>query len=415
MSEPHRSRAFGIDPSVLVVLAGVSAALHVGKLPPAIPVLRDALGITLVQAGFLLSLVQLAGMTLGLLVGVMADGVGLKRTLIAGLALLSAASAMGAAAMDASSLLAWRAVEGAGFLLASLPGPALIRRLVEPARLHARLGLWGTYMPLGTALALLLGPLAIAAWGWPAWWGSLSALSALMALALAWALPADVRAAHPQPMQAQPASTSPTDTERWWQRLAQTLLHRGPWLVALAFAVYSAQWLAVIGFLPSIYAQAGVAAAQAGVLTALAAAVNMLGNLMSGRLLQRGFAPRQTMTLGFVAMALGALLAFAELGQGAAWRYLGVILFSTIGGLIPGTLFSTAVRLAPGERTVSSTVGFMQQLSALGQFTGPPVVAWVASRVGGWQWTWAVTGALALLGLLLTQVIHAELHRRSVH
>jgi hypothetical protein len=40
------------DPALLVILAGVVAALHIGKLPPAIPVLRDALGLTLVQAGF---------------------------------------------------------------------------------------------------------------------------------------------------------------------------------------------------------------------------------------------------------------------------------------------------------------------------------------------------------------------------
>ena len=49
------------DPALLVILAGVVAALHIGKLPPAIPVLRDALGLTLVQAGFLLSLVQRTG------------------------------------------------------------------------------------------------------------------------------------------------------------------------------------------------------------------------------------------------------------------------------------------------------------------------------------------------------------------
>ena len=30
-----------VDPALLVVLAGVSAALHVGKLPTALPVLRD--------------------------------------------------------------------------------------------------------------------------------------------------------------------------------------------------------------------------------------------------------------------------------------------------------------------------------------------------------------------------------------
>ena len=52
-----------VEPALVVILAGVVAALHIGKLPPAIPVLRESLGLTLVQAGFLLSLVQLAGMT----------------------------------------------------------------------------------------------------------------------------------------------------------------------------------------------------------------------------------------------------------------------------------------------------------------------------------------------------------------
>lgn len=398
-----------VDASLIVVLAGVSAALHVGKLPPAIPVLRDALGVSLVQAGFLLSLVQMAGMGLGLLVGVLADGLGLRRTVISGLLLLSLASAWGGAAADANALLLSRAAEGAGFLLASLPGPALIRQLVPPVRLNARLGLWGTYMPLGTALALLLGPLCIAALGWPAWWWLLSGLSVVMAGVVWRGVPDDgLRAA----AQREPAVALPS-AQGGWQRLVQTLSQRGPWLVALAFAVYSAQWLAVIGFLPAIYAQAGVAAAQGAVLTALAAAVNMVGNVASGRLLQRGVAARHTLSLGYGAMAVGAVLAFSDAGQAAAVRYTGVLLFSTVGGLIPGTLFSTAVRVAPGERTVAPTVGFMQQLSFMGQFVGPPLVAWVASRAGGWHWTWVVTGALAIAGMVLAQMIHVALARKQ--
>jgi hypothetical protein len=62
-----------------------------------------------------------------------------------------------------------------------------------------------------------------------------------------------------------------------WGRLRRTLSAPGPWLVALTFGVYSGQWLAVVGFLPSIYAAAGVAGGLLGLLTALAAAVNMLG------------------------------------------------------------------------------------------------------------------------------------------
>jgi len=84
-----------LDPALLVVLGGVSAALHVGKLPPALPVLQQALGVTLLQAGFLLSLVQLAGMSLGLAVGLAADGLGLKRTMVCGLFILSVASLLG--------------------------------------------------------------------------------------------------------------------------------------------------------------------------------------------------------------------------------------------------------------------------------------------------------------------------------
>ncbi|MFI4927598.1 MAG: MFS transporter, partial [Burkholderiales bacterium] len=71
-----------IDPALVVVLAGISAALHVGKLPPALPVLRESLHIGLVQAGFLLSLVQLAGMTLGLAIGAAADSLGPRRTMV---------------------------------------------------------------------------------------------------------------------------------------------------------------------------------------------------------------------------------------------------------------------------------------------------------------------------------------------
>jgi MFS family permease len=72
-----------------------------------------------------------------------------------------------------------------------------------------------------------------------------------------------------------------------------------------------------------------------------------------------------------------------------------------VGGMIPGTLFTLAVRLAPSPKTVSTTVGWMQQWSATGQFLGPPLVAWVAARVGGWHLTWLVTGACALVGLFL--------------
>jgi len=390
MATPRARRA---DPALIVILAGVVAALHIGKLPPAIPVLRDALGLTLVQAGFLLSLVQLAGMTLGVVFGVVADTLGSRRSMTLGLMLLAIVSGLGGLTQGVTPLMLLRAAEGFGFLLVVLPAPGLVRSLVEPQRANAMMGLWGAYMPLATALALLFGPLAIATIGWRGWWEALAALSAAMAMWLRHAVPADSG-----PSAA--ASRLPS-----LARLRQTLAAPGPWLVALSFAMYSGQWLAVIGFLPSIYVQSGIAGATAGVLTAVVAAANMAGNIGSGRLLQRGVEPSRLLVIGFVTMGLAATATFAGRGDAAlapALRYGAVLLFSGVGGLIPATLFALAVRLAPGEGTLATTLGWVQQWSALGQFVGPPVVAAVASSAGGWQWTWVVTGVCSVAGLMLT-------------
>jgi MFS family permease len=370
-----------------------------------LPVLREALSLSLVEAGFLLSLVQLAGMTLGLTVGLAADGLGLRRCMVTGLVVLSAASVLGGFSHGAPSLLALRAIEGLGLLLAVTPAPSLIRRLPSRRSNDVMLGLWGAYMPFGTAASLLLVAWLLHRIGWQASWWLLAVPSLAMALWLWVALPPDR------------AGTS-SKAGAWTDRLHRTLSSRGPWLLALTFAVYSGQWFAVIGFLPSIYAQAAVASEVAGALTALAAAANIVGNAGAGRLLQRGVAPHALLHCGFAAMAGGAALAFMPaLDAGPFVRYAAVLAFSMIGGLVPGTLFALSVRLAPDGHTVATTVGWMQQLSAFGQFTGPPLAAWVANRVGDWHWTWAVTGSLALAGVVLSGRIAALLKAkaRTVH
>ncbi|MBO9651936.1 MAG: MFS transporter [Variovorax sp.] len=402
--------------ALAVVTAGVAAALHIGKLPPAVPALQAGLGIGLVEAGFLLSLVQLAGMTLGIFVGLAADTIGLRRSMISGLTLVSAASFLGGfvgisihdKAQALPLLLVLRALEGFGFLLAVMPGPGLIRSVVPPSAEKAAMGLWGAYMPLGVALALLAGPVFIAWLDWPDWWLGLALLSLAAAAWVAWVVPGDSVRAH----------ASSGIAEAWPKRLRETAGASGPWTLALAFAVYSSQWMAVIGFLPAIYVDAGVPASWTAALTAFAAATNIVGNVTGGRLLQRGVAPDRLLRLGFGVMALGGIAAFAQIGapQGVLslpplLRYLAVCMFSLAGGMVPATLFMLGVRLAPGPSTVSTTIGFMQQASSLGQFVAPPFVAWIAHRAGGWQWTWVVTLACSLMGIALANRLSPALPR----
>ncbi len=400
--------------ALLLILAGVCAALHVGKLAPALGVLRADLGVGLVEAGFLLSTVQLAGLTLGLAVGAWVDAWGHARSLRVGLALLATASITGAFADDASTLLAWRALEGFGFLLVVLAAPTWMRSLVKPAQTESVLGLWGMYMPTGFALGLLVGPLWIDAWGWRGWWIACGVLSAGVALLVGAAVRPPVLPSASVNAAITPSRQAFAGQVSWWQRLHETLTHRGPWLAALTFAVYSSQWLAVVGFLPTIYAQAHVGAGVAGALTALVCLANAAGNMLGARLLRASHAAPRLVIAGFAGMALGAVVGFVEF-DGApvplALRFGAILVFSLVGGLVPSSLFGLVVQLAPNERAIASTVGWMQQCSALGQFAGPPLVAWIATLAGGWQLTWVACVAASVVGALLALAI--ERHTRD--
>lgn len=393
-----------------LVLAGVVTAMHVGKLPPAIPVLVDTLGLTLIQGGFLLSIIQLAGMSLGAIAGTVADRLGPRRMMLTGLVLLAAGSGLGAAAPVPSVLLWTRALEGIGFLLAVLPVPVLLRRHVTvPGELRKALGFWGAYMPIGTATALLMGPWVYATVGWRVAWLML-ALGVLVCAFVVWRLvPADV-AQTPGAVGVSRASQVVRDLVGG---LRQTLTARGPWLVALAFLAYSGQWLAVVGFLPTLYTLAGWPVLWIGPLTALAAGANLLGNIGAGRLLARGIPPSHLLWVGYGVMAVGAFLTFSGLAHPVV-QYGAVVVFSSVGGLIPGTLFVMAVQLAPNSHTVTTTVGWVQQLSSLGQFASPPFVAWMAATSGGWHWTWMFNllccAGGAILALLLQRLWRLRAH-----
>ena len=399
---PSSTRAGGVPLPVWVWLAGVVAALHIGKLPPAMPLLQSALGMTWVQVGFLLSTVQVAGMATGVLMGAWIPYWGLRRSVLVGLCLMGGAGWLGSWATTPAVLMGLRAVEGLGVLLTVVSAPALMRQLVPAGQLGGWMGLWGAYMPTGAALAMVVGPGVLNRSGWSGWWQGLATLALLLAVWCSRILP--------KAMDPAAASTPNGIGGRFaavGADLRLTLSHLGPWCVALCFALYSSQWLAVVGFLPTVYALAGLDAVQAGWMTAAVTAANIAGNVSAGRWLQRGVPPTTLMGVAFLTMGCMAAVAFGAWTDGWPWlRYAAVGLFSAVGGLLPGTLFALAVRVAPHDRTVSTTVGWMQQCSSAGQFAGPPLVAWLAVQMGGWSMTWVATGAASALGLVLVAVLH---------
>jgi cyanate permease len=256
-------------------------------------------------------------------------------------------------------------------------------------------------MPLGTVLILLAGSWILNFGHWQILWLLLAALTALCLALVVRLVPADR------------ITAPPGDSISATALASTTLKSVNAWLVALTFGMYSGQWIAIIGFLPTIYAAQGISGTTAGLLTAIVAGSNAIGNLSAGRLLHRGVAAWQLLVLGLATMIVCAWGAFGA-GLPASGQFVAVLLFSLVGGLVPATLFVLALTLAPTPQTASATIGWMQQCSSLGQFAGPPLVAWVVHTAGNdWQWTWVATSTLSALGILLALAIRTRTRARD--
>ncbi len=375
-AQDHRTEAAGRGglsathwPAVWAVYAGgLVAGAYIGKIPPALPLLRADLGLTLVESGFIATMFNVMGGALALVVGTLCDRFGHKRLGVAGLVIMTAGGLLGAAAEDYPLLLASRFCEGTGFILFTVSSTALIAAAATRPRDRAKaFSLWSTYMPSGGSLALLAAPLAFAAAGWRSFW-VLLAVAALLCAALV----------------ARTAPVSRYGEVSTLRLAAESLAQKGSLALALLFAFYVAQWTSVMVWLPTFAMEERAASQEiAGLLTALMVLANVPGNLGGGWLLARGV-PRGALVVA--ACAIAALCSVGMLTDALPdrARFALVLVFSTSTGVIPAAIFSGVPVHARSPQHIGTTNGMVMQASQIGQFFGPLALAWLASSFGGW-------------------------------
>ena len=374
-----------------IICAGFMAAMHIGKLPPAVAVLTSEMGITLVQAGFLLSLVQCAGMLCALALGSSIAHIGFKRCILIGLFLLVLGSSLGALAPSIAVLMGSRVIEGFGFLLITLTAPAFIHELVPPAQLQTKIGLWSSYMGTGFGLSLLCAPFIIHYLSWQALWLGLAGLSVMLWLAV-WRWIPDV--------------AGRTQSHRALPLIKATLKHPPAWGLACLFALYTGQWFSLVGFLPTIYQQHQISVSHTGFLTASIALVNAVGTFGCGILLQRGFRPQYLIQFGFAVMLFTAASFFIFQNSLAfSYQFVLVFYFSLFGGFVAASIFSQAIHFSIHAAAISMTVGLVLQLSATSQFFMPPLIASIVSTTQSWFWVGVFMAVLSAFAICICQLV----------
>ncbi len=378
---------------------GVAVALNVGKVPIALPALRAEFGLSLVAAGWLSSMINSLAVCTGLLFGLLGDRLGALRTCYAGIAASLLGGLLAIAAGGGSLLLLSRFLEGAGMIATVVSAPALLTAAAAPQDRRFALGIWSSYLPAGVGLIMLLATLALPLGGWRAlWWVALVALAAA-ALAVRRAEPAYALSAHA------------ANDEPIWPTARAALARPAPWLLAFAMMCWTLQHYALIIWLPTfLKEQRDLGLSAVALLSCAMVLANVPGNLIGGRLLQRGFARSRLIVAANLFTGLCSMGIFLD-GLPDLVRYALCVLLSFAGGLIPASVLSASAYLARTPRQIGTLQGLFMQVGNLGPFIGPPAIAALVAASGLWRDALWVTGTAALGGVLLGLALYKSERR----
>ena len=290
---------------------------------------------------------------------------------------------------DFSLLLALRFIEGAAGILVVITLPAMIADCARPADRDIALAFWGTYFPFGAALSIAVSPLVLQVASWRLLWllAALSVLVTLFAVTLV--------------ETPDPHKTARSDAQ-FLNRLSALLTSPAAWLLMLSFFVYNMAQGPLLAWLPSyMMDERGITPGLAGGLTALVVATNAIGVMAGGWLLTLGIQHWQIVALsGVIILATSMGMFLPDIADSV--RLLSAVGLSCLGGLLPGAVFASIPRYAPGPEYLAGMTGIIIQGAQAGHLLAPPVFAWIIVSAGG-NWTaglWQYIPCAVLIVLL---------------
>ena len=391
---------------IIAVLLLISPLDQIGfdLYAPAMPIISDEfdVGNAVVQNTVT---VYLLGMTLVVLpAGLLADALGRKRLLLTGLSVVALTGVGCAVARSIDVMLLLRFVQGIGAGTCLLLAATIAADCFRGARLVSVLGMLGAAWGAAPVLAPAIGGFVVefASWRWV--FALLATIAALLAIAVAAALPETLP----------PGRRAPVDLRESRLVIGDAIRH--PVFVAFVtmFGLVAAAQSMFGVVAPFLYQDLfGFSAGQYGVIALVVGTANLLGAMTCGWLAQR----MQARTLALVAWALlvaGALILALTARQfgDAAWLVVtggGALMMLGIGVLDPLTkgfamgVFTRHVGLLTGLITAICylfTTGAMALVAYLPETSAAPM-AWCCLAI-----------ALVLIVLMVTSVSRpAHSHR----
>jgi MFS family permease len=378
----------------LLALAVFINYIDRGTLPTAAPLIKDELHLNSVQVGVLISAFFWTYTPGQVLAGWLGERFNPYRTLAAGLAIWSIATALTGVASGFAVLLGLRLLLGLGETAIFPCSSKIIAQNMPGHRLGWPNALLTQGVALGPAVGTLIGGLVMAAMGWRYAFLLFGLASLLWLVPWLWATRG---AAAPT------AFAAPEDHEV--PSFRAILARRELWGAALGHMTGNYGFYFVISWLPLyLVKDQGYSMARMAEVGSLVYLTFAVGALVSGQLSDRwmsaGGAPnlvRKTVAVSSPIVSAAGLAVCALGGPQVAIASLFVVSFAF--GFGSPNIFASAQTLA-GPHAAGKWVGLQNCVGNIAGIVGPIVTGFIVDGPGGFPAAFGVAGAVVVVGAL---------------
>lgn len=360
-------------------LASICAPLCQFKIPPLSSWLFAAYAGTLDGAtfGLLMSAISVIGVILAFPAAFIARRTGLKNVILLSVGCLCVGSALGGLSTTIPLLVCARMVEGIGIGLIGVAAPSCVTVWFPEHKRGLALGIWATWIPLGSLVAFNAVPAIATALGWRSVFYVIAAvcLVAFVLFAFVYRMPE--------------GETGDMGIEGTFRESLAYCKNRRIWILGAVFFLFS---LCTIGIMNSYYntfleQQLGFSSQLASSVTSIIMLISLVAAPTTGLVSDRLPLGRKYI-VGIVMMALlvptGAVMFYS--GQGAyAVMWLVIVLQGIGGGMCGGSLRPMAPLLMRNTAMgATMAMAIMQFCQNLGSAIGSPLFGALMDTFG-WQ------------------------------
>jgi predicted MFS family arabinose efflux permease len=330
------------------------------------------LGIDLSKAGLMMSVFALVGIFISLPSGFIVHKLGLKPSGIIAVASLFIGSFIGWFAEEPSGMLTSRIIEGIGMCLISVVAPAVIAAWFAPEKRGMPMGIWSTWVALGSIVMLLVAPMLNGLLGWKSVWAATTIYTAviLCLMVFPFRMPTKDEAPHYH------------TGEDHSLEFRKVYSYGGIWLLSAIFLVFNVMVLAVCSFTP-LYLESSFdySRERASAVTSLFLVSSLISGPVTGFIIHRYRIFRGVLVVCMLILAATIVIPFHVEGSAVP---VCLFLIGAVAGMIPPVTFSAVPEVLKDPKSIGvgmSVVAFGQYLGMGG---GPLFFGGIAEKYG-WE------------------------------